>query len=118
MDWQVEGGSAGAAGGAAVRTPEAELAARVNEIWFLEPGGEPLTFREVFLRSAALENVVTGAGPSRRALAPAQSRDLGGPAFHAVLDTAPCCKRLLLLRRLTTMSYTCQVAEVVQVLSM
>ena len=60
---QVEGGSLGTGGGAAAAatTPEAELAARVNEMWFLEPGGEPLTFREVFLRSAALENIITGA---------------------------------------------------------
>lgn len=57
--WQVEGGSLG--GGGAAASPEAELAARVNEMWFLEPGGEPLTFREVFLRSQALENILVGA---------------------------------------------------------
>ena len=55
----MEGGSLG--GGAAAASPEAELAARMNEMWFLEPGGEPLTFREVFLRSQALENILLGA---------------------------------------------------------
>lgn len=33
---------------------------RVNEMWFIEPGGEPLTFREVFLKSSALENIIAG----------------------------------------------------------
>lgn len=36
------------------------MAMRANEMWFIEPGGEPLTFREVFLKSAALENIVAG----------------------------------------------------------
>lgn len=41
---------------------------RVNEMWFLEPGGEPLTFREVFLKSRALENIIAGmAGPQLHA---------------------------------------------------
>ncbi len=33
---------------------------RVNDMWFIEPGGEPLTFREVFLKSRALENIIAG----------------------------------------------------------
>lgn len=48
-------------GNEAKATPaEAELAMRVNEMWFIERGGEPLTFREVFLKSAALENIIAG----------------------------------------------------------
>jgi hypothetical protein len=48
-------------GGDSGTTPaEAELAMRVNEMWFIEPGGEPLTFKEVFLRSNALENIIAG----------------------------------------------------------
>ena len=40
---------------------EAQLALQFNEMWFADPtGGEPLTFREVFLKSEALENVVVG----------------------------------------------------------
>ena len=54
---QVEGGSGPGPTGVAA---EAELASRVNEMWFAEPGGEPLTFREVFLRSSALENIILG----------------------------------------------------------
>ncbi len=50
--WQV--------GGTAPSSAEAELAMRVNEMWFIEPGGEPLTFREVFLKSSALENIIAG----------------------------------------------------------
>ena len=53
----MEGGSGT---GAAALSTEAELASRVNEMWFAEPGGEPLTFREVFLRSSALENIILG----------------------------------------------------------
>ena len=40
---------------------DAQLAARATEVMFVEAGGgEPMTFREVFLRSRALENVVAG----------------------------------------------------------
>lgn len=52
MWWQV--------GGTAPSSAETELAMRVNEMWFIEPGGEPLTFREVFLKSSALENIIAG----------------------------------------------------------
>lgn len=52
MWWQI--------GGTAPSSAEAELAMRVNDMWFLEPGGEPLTFREVFLKSHALENIIAG----------------------------------------------------------
>ncbi|KAK9909945.1 hypothetical protein WJX75_009855 [Coccomyxa subellipsoidea] len=61
-------------GGTAPSSAEAELAMRVNDMWFLEPGGEPLTFREVFLKSHALENIIAGyakwppADPSEREL--------------------------------------------------
>ncbi|CAL8467867.1 g7405 [Coccomyxa elongata] len=61
-------------GGTAPSSAEAELAMRVNEMWFIEPGGEPLTFREVFLKSGALENIIAGyakwpaADPSEREL--------------------------------------------------
>ena len=50
MGPQVEGGT----GAAPAPAADAELASRVNEMWFADPGGEPLTFREVFLRSQAL----------------------------------------------------------------
>jgi len=41
--------------------PEAQLALQANDMWFVDPsGGEPLTFREVFLKSEALENIVAG----------------------------------------------------------
>lgn len=40
---------------------DAQLALQFNEMWFADPtGGEPLTFREIFLKSEALENVVVG----------------------------------------------------------
>ncbi|BDA42462.1 hypothetical protein COCOBI_03-3520 [Coccomyxa sp. Obi] len=61
-------------GGTAPSSAEAELAMRVNGMWFIEPGGEPLTFREVFLKSSALENIIAGyakwpaADPSEREL--------------------------------------------------
>lgn len=40
---------------------EAQLAMQANQMWFVDPsGGEPLTFREVFLKSDALEYIVAG----------------------------------------------------------
>ena len=40
---------------------EAQLAMQANQMWFVDSsGGEALTFREVFLKSDALEHVVAG----------------------------------------------------------
>ena len=40
---------------------EAQLAMQANQMWFVDPsGGEPLTFKEVFLKSDALEYIVAG----------------------------------------------------------
>ena len=45
--------------------PGMQLALHANDMWFVDPSaGEPLTFREVFLKSLALENIVAGKGPS------------------------------------------------------
>ena len=45
--------------------PGMQLALQANDMWFVDAsGGEPLTFREVFLKSHALENIVAGKGPS------------------------------------------------------
>ena len=43
-----------------------QLALQANDMWFADPSdGEALTFREVFLKSQALENIVAGDGPSQ-----------------------------------------------------
>lgn len=43
--------------------PGMQLALQANDMWFVDPSdGEPLTFREVFLKSQALEYTVAGKG--------------------------------------------------------
>ena len=45
--------------------PGMQLALQANDTWFVDPSdGEPLTFREVFMKSQALENIVAGKGIS------------------------------------------------------
>ena len=92
---QVEGDSGV---GSAPMSAEAELASRVNEMWFVEPGGEPLTFREVFLRSNALENIILGRQLCQHLLLSASLVKPPDCAAHSLL-CVPCLHILLSLHR-------------------